>query len=188
MLYHVLWPLRDHWIVFNVFRYITFRTALAAMTALLLSFALGGWLIRKLRDLQIGQEIRPEGPAAHAGKKGTPTMGGLLILAAVFVPVLLWADLGNRFLWIALGSTFLFGAIGFVDDYLKLSRRRSLGLTVRRKLLAQTAVAAGVGIALVWLAGQGQFQLELAFPFFKRWTPDLGWFYVPFAVLVVVGS
>jgi phospho-N-acetylmuramoyl-pentapeptide-transferase len=188
MLYHLLWPLHEYLIVFNVFRYITFRTALAAMTALLLSFALGGRLIRKLQALQIGQTIRPEGPESHAGKAGTPTMGGILILAAVFIPVLLWADLTNRFLWVALISMFLFGVIGFVDDYVKLTRRRSLGLTARAKFAAQVVVAAGVGLALIWFAEQGQFTLELAFPFFKKWTPDLGWLYLPFAILVVVGA
>jgi phospho-N-acetylmuramoyl-pentapeptide-transferase len=115
-------------------------------------------------------------------------MGGILILAAVFIPVLLWADLTNPFLWVALIATFLFGAIGFFDDYVKLTRKRSLGLTARAKFIAQTVVAAGVGLVLIRFAGQGQFSLELAFPFFKTWTPDLGWFYLPFAILVVVGS
>ena len=188
MLYHFLWPLHEYLIVFNVFRYITFRTALAAMTALLLSFALGGWLIRKLGALQIGQNIRPEGPESHAEKKGTPTMGGILILAAVFIPVLLWADLTNRFLWVALIATFGFGVIGFIDDFLKLRKGQSQGLTARTKFLMQVVVATGIGLALVMFARGGFFTLELAFPFFKQWTPNLGWWYVPFAVLVVVGS
>lgn len=188
MLYHLLWPLHEVLTVFNVFRYITFRTALAAMTALFISLALGGWLIRKLQVLQVGQNIRPEGPTSHADKKGTPTMGGILILAAVFIPVLLWADLTNRFLWVALISTFLFGLIGFVDDYLKLTRNQSQGMTVRAKFLAQIAVGTGVGLALIYLSKSSPYTLELAFPFFKQWTPDLGWIYLPFSVLVVVGS
>ncbi len=188
MLYHILWPLHEYFTLFNVFRYITFRTALATLSALLLSLALGNWLIRKLKAMQIGQNIRPEGPSSHASKAGTPTMGGILILAAVFVPVLLWADLTNRFLWVALGSTFLFGAIGFIDDFLKVKRKRSEGLTARGKFLLQVIVAVGIGLVLMYFARQGHFTLEVPFPFFKILRPDLGWFFIPFTVLVVVGS
>ncbi len=188
MLYQILWPLHEYFTLFNVFRYITFRTALATLSALLLSLALGNWLIRKLKAMQIGQNIRPEGPSSHASKAGTPTMGGILILAAVFVPVLLWADLTNRFLWVALGSTFLFGVIGFIDDFLKVKRKRSEGLTARGKFLLQVIVAVGIGLVLMHFARQGHFTLELPFPFFKILRPDLGWFFIPFTVLVVVGS
>jgi len=188
MLYRLLYPLHEYISVFNVFRYITFRTALATLTALLISFGLGSWLIRKLRDLQIGQNIRPEGPQTHHTKKGTPTMGGLLIILAAVLPTLLWADLTNRYVWIAVASTLAFGVIGFLDDYLKLRKMRSLGLSVKGKMAAQILVAGIVGIYLVHLAGIDLFTTQFSFPFFKRWTPDLGWFYVPFIMLVIIGS
>ena len=188
MLYHLLYPLHETISVFNVFRYITFRSALATLTALLISFGLGSWLIRKLRDLQIGQNIRPEGPQSHHTKKGTPTMGGLLIILAAVLPTLLWADLTNRYVWIAVASTLAFGVIGFLDDFLKLRKMRSLGLSVRGKMAAQILVAGVLGIYLVSLAHADLFTTQFSVPFFKRWTPDLGWFYVPFVMLVVIGS
>ena len=149
MLYSLLYPLHESFSLFNVFRYITFRTALATLTALLISLALGPRLIQRLRDFQIGQQIRPEGPLSHQSKKGTPTMGGLLILVAVILPTLLWADPANPYVWIALISTLLYGVIGFADDYLKLTRKRSLGLTARQKFAAQMIVALGIGLVLV---------------------------------------
>jgi phospho-N-acetylmuramoyl-pentapeptide-transferase len=188
MLYHLLYPLHDAFRVMNVFRYITFRTALAVLTALLISLALGPRLIRKLREFQIGQQIRPEGPLSHQTKKGTPTMGGLLILIAVALPSLLWADLANPFVWMVLGSMLLFGVVGFADDYLKITRERSLGLTVRQKFAAQFLIALLIGMALYLMAGQGRFTTELTLPFFKKWTPDLGVLFVPWTVLVIVGA
>jgi phospho-N-acetylmuramoyl-pentapeptide-transferase len=190
MLYVLLYPLHDTLSLFNVFRYITFRTALATLTALLISLALGSRLIQHLRALQFGQQIRPEGPLSHQTKKGTPTMGGLLILIAVILPTLLWADPANPFVWIALISTLLYGVIGFIDDYLKITRKRSLGLTARQKFVAQFVVAFGIGLVLVWLAGQpdGRYNTLLSIPFFKRWTPDLGWLFVPWTMVVVVGA
>ena len=132
--------------------------------------------------------IRTEGPKSHQAKAGTPTMGGLLILVAALVPTLLFADLTNPYIWIAVLSTTLFGAIGFLDDYLKVTKRSHHGLIPRYKMGGQIVVALGVGVALLVLADQGQYNTRLIFPFFKRLIPDLGWFYVPFAVLVLVGA
>jgi phospho-N-acetylmuramoyl-pentapeptide-transferase len=188
MLYHLLFPLRQWLGAFNVFRYVTFRTALATLTALLISFVLGGWVIRKLRELQIGQHIRAEGPQTHLAKQGTPTMGGLLILIAVLVPTLLWADLRSPFIWIILLSTLAFGAVGFLDDYLKVVRRRSMGLTARQKFAVQFGLAFVLAMTLMNLVSRGLYHTQLSFPFFKTFHPDLGWLYVPFAMLVVVGA
>ena len=152
MLYHLLFPLHAEFSVLNVTRYITFRTAAASLTALAISLMLGPWLIRRLRDFQIGQVIRQEGPATHRSKAGTPTMGGLLILLAALVPTLLWADLTNIYIWIAVFSTLSFGAIGFADDYLKITRRSHHGLLPRYKLGLQIVVALIVGGSLLMLA------------------------------------
>jgi phospho-N-acetylmuramoyl-pentapeptide-transferase len=172
--------------VLNVVRYITFRTAAASITALVISLVLGPWLIRRLRVFQIGQVIRQEGPQSHRAKAGTPTMGGLLILAASITPTLLWADLTNVYIWIAVGSTLGFGAIGFVDDYLKITRGSAGGLAPRYKLGLQVLVAVSVGLVLLWLAALNLYNTRLIFPFFKQLIPDLGWFYVPFAAFVLV--
>jgi phospho-N-acetylmuramoyl-pentapeptide-transferase len=186
--YHLLYPLRDQFHVLNVVGYITFRTAAASMTALALSLALGPWLIRRLREFQIGQVVRADGPASHKPKAGTPTMGGLLILAAVLGSTLLWADLSNPYIWTAIISTAAFGLVGFLDDYLKVTRHSHHGLFIRYKLAAQVVVALGVGLTLMMLANHEPplYNTRLIFPFFKRWIPDLGWAYVPFAMLVLV--
>ena len=188
MLYHLLYPFHTELSVLNVTRYITFRTAIASLTALAISLLLGPWMIRKLREAQIGQVIRAEGPAAHQPKAGTPTMGGLLILTAALTPTLLWADLTNPYIWIAVLSTIAFGAVGFVDDYLKISRQSHHGLRPRYKFVAQIAIAVGVGMALLVLTDEGVYNTKLIFPFFKDFVLDLGWVYVPFVVLVLVGS
>ncbi|HEV3484148.1 MAG TPA: phospho-N-acetylmuramoyl-pentapeptide-transferase [Vicinamibacterales bacterium] len=190
MLYHLLYPLHTDIAVLNVVRYITFRTAAASITALAIGLPLGPLFIRKLREFQIGQVIRQEGPATHRTKAGTPTMGGLLILTSVLVPTLLWADLRNTIVWTAVLSTTLFGAIGFADDYLKIVRRSHHGLRPRYKMLWQIIIGIGVGVALLYLAAQtpSLYNTRLIFPFFKRLIPDLGWFYLPFAVLVLVGA
>jgi len=188
MLYHLLYPLHETISAFNVFRYTTFRSALATLTALILSLGLGGFLIEKLRELQVGQHIREEGPQSHYSKKGTPTMGGILIIMSVVIPTLLWADLRNVFVWIALIAMVSFGLIGFVDDYMKVTKRRNLGLTARVKLAWQVVVAAAIGVALVQLAHMGLFTTRFSLPFIKHWTPDLGWFYVLFIVVVIVGA
>ncbi len=188
MLYHLLYPLHTQVSVLNVTQYITFRTAAASLTAFVISLVLGPWMIRKLREFQIGQVIRHEGPAAHRPKAGTPTMGGLLILTAALTPTVLWADLTNPYVWIAVGSTLAFGAIGFFDDYLKVVRRSSHGLQPRYKLVFQVGVATLVGLSLLALADENLYTTRLIFPFFKNLIPDLGWWYVPFAVLVLVGA
>ena len=188
MLYYLLPPLSDVFGVLNVTRYITFRTAAASLTALLISLVFGPWLIRKLRDFQIGQIIRQEGPQSHRAKAGTPTMGGLLILTAAIVPTLLWADLANPYIWIAVLSTLAFGAVGFADDYLKIVRRSHHGLLPRYKMGLQVVIALGVGVALLVLAQQNPplYNTRLIFPFFKNLIPDLGWWYLPFAAFVLV--
>ncbi len=188
MLYHLLYPLHESISLLNVMRYITFRTAAASITALVVSLLLGPWMIRRLREFQVGQVIRAEGPKSHQSKAGTPTMGGLLILVAALVPTLLYADLTNPYIWIAVLSTASFGAIGFIDDYLKVTKRSHHGLIPRYKMGGQILVSIAVGVALLVLADQGQYNTRLIFPFFKRLIPDLGWFYVPFAVVVLVGA
>ena len=186
MLYHLLYPFHETFTILNVTRYITFRTAAASITALVVSLLMGGWLIGKLREFQIGQVIRHEGPESHRPKAGTPTMGGLLILAAAVVPTLLWADLTNPYIWIAVLSTVAFGAIGFVDDYLKVTRRNHHGLLPRYKMGGQIVVALLVGITLIVLANKGLYNTRLIFPFFKGLIPDLGYVYVAFAAFVLV--
>ena len=188
MLYSLLPDLAPFIGIFNVTRYITFRTAAASLTALAISLLLGPWVIAKLRDFQIGQVIRQEGPQSHRAKAGTPTMGGLLILAAAIGPTLLWADLSNPYIWIAVLATCAFGAVGFADDYLKMVRRSHDGLRPRYKIGLQVLVALAVGLALMALADNGLYNTRLIFPFFKNLIPDLGWFYVAFAVLVLVGA
>src|SRR5213593_2822184 len=168
--------------VLNVVRYITFRTAASSLSALAISLALGPWMVRKLREFQIGQVIRQEGPQTHRAKSGTPTMGGVLILTAALVPTVLWADLTNVYVWIAVLTTAAFGAIGFADDYLKIVGRSHHGLSPRGKIAYQVLIATAVGIVLIVLAQQGSYNTRLVFPFFKRLVPDLGWFYLPFAV------
>jgi phospho-N-acetylmuramoyl-pentapeptide-transferase len=188
MFYHLLYPLHTSFKVFNVFRYITFRTAMAILTAMVVSFILGPWLIRRLRQFQIGQEIREEGPKSHQTKRGTPTMGGLLILTAVIPTTLLWADLSNPFVWIAVISMAGFGAIGFWDDYMKVAKKRNLGLTARGKFGLQIGLALAIGILLYWMAYQGTFSTRLIFPFFKTFSPFLGLVFPLFVVLVLTGA
>ena len=188
MLYYLLPQLEPYFGVLNVTRYITFRTAAASLTALAISLVVGPWMIRKLRDFQIGQVIRQEGPQSHRAKAGTPTMGGLLILTAALVPTLLWADLTNPYIWIAVLATAGFGAVGFADDYLKIVRRSHHGLIPRYKMAGQVIIGLGVGIALIVLANNGLYNTRLIFPFFKNLIPDLGYFYVPFAVFVLVSA
>jgi len=186
MLYHLLYPLHTEIPVLNVFRYITFRTAGASVTALVLSLIVGPIVIRRLRDFQIGQVIRQDGPQTHRAKAGTPTMGGLLILASALIPTLLWANLTNPNIWIAVIATTAFGAVGFLDDYLKIVRRSHDGLWPRYKMLWQVVIGIGVGVALIALSQHDLYNTHLVFPFFKRWIPDLGWVYVLFAMFVCV--
>ena len=185
MLYYLLYPLHATYSAFNVFRYITFRAALAALMALLISFFLGPYLIRSLAAMQIGQPIREDGPAAHASKAGTPTMGGMLIILALFLATMLLADVANIYIALALFVTVGFGVIGFADDSLKLKRKSSHGLSARVKLLLQLVVAL---VAAVILYRQPFFSSVLGVPFFKNLRPDLGLWYIPFAMLVIVGA
>jgi phospho-N-acetylmuramoyl-pentapeptide-transferase len=185
VLYHLLYPLHTEFSVFYVFRFITFRTIYAAITALVISFLLGPWLIDKLSSLQVGQSIRKVGPESHFKKEGTPTMGGALILFAIVLPTLLWADLGNLYVWLTLLVTVGYGLIGFFDDLIKVRQKNSDGLSARSKMAWQILIALGVGVTLMTYPG---FQTTLTFPFFKGINPDLGWFYVPFAMLVIIGA
>jgi phospho-N-acetylmuramoyl-pentapeptide-transferase len=188
MLYHLLFPLSERLAAFNVFRYITFRAAGATVTALLLSLLLGPWFIRTLRRLSVGQNIRDVGPESHQVKAGTPTMGGVLILTAVAAPTLLWARFDNFYVWVVLGTTLAFGVVGFVDDYLKVTRHRNLGLTARTKLWLQVGIAAVAAWVLLSLPTPFTYSPDLVFPFFKRLVIPLSYLYIPFAALVMVGS
>jgi phospho-N-acetylmuramoyl-pentapeptide-transferase len=172
-------------IAFNVFRYITFRTAMALLTALLISLVLGPWVIRKLRERQIGETIRVDGPERHRAKAGTPTMGGLLILGALLGSCLLWGNLLNRFVWVIMGVTALCGAIGLYDDWLKLRHGRPL--KIREKFLAQSAVGLGLGAYLYAYPADG-VTTQLMVPFAKEWVPNLGLGYVFLVWLIVVGA
>jgi len=186
MLYLVLPQLSPYFGALNVTRYITFRTAAASVTALAFSLVFGPWVIRRLRDFKIGQIIRQEGPQTHHAKAGTPTMGGVLILGAVILPTLLWADLRNSYVWIAVLSTAGFGTVGLLDDYLKITRRSHHGLLPRYKMRGLLIVSLLVGLSVFYLASKGQYNTRLIFPFFKNVIPDLGWFYVVFAVIVLL--
>jgi len=189
MLYHLLFPLADQVVVFNVVRYLTFRTGAAVMTALVISFLVGPALIRRLREGQSGgQPIRDDGPESHLiTKKGTPTMGGFLILLAITFSTLLWADLTNGFVWIVLFVTIGFGAIGFLDDNLKVRKKESRGLPGKAKLAMQTAIALAATLWIMQLM-PADLATTLAVPFFKSLLLNLGWLFVGVAVFVMVGA
>jgi len=185
MLYFLLYSLHTKFSLFNVFRYITFRAILAILTALVISFFCGPWVIRKLKELQVEQYIRDDGPKKHLEKEGTPTMGGTLILFSIVVAVLLWADLSNFFIQVGLLVLIGFGAIGFGDDYLKLTRKTSKGLTMKQKMACQIGVALTASLLLYY---HPTFKSTLAFPFFKELMPNLGAYYLLLVVFVVVGT
>jgi phospho-N-acetylmuramoyl-pentapeptide-transferase len=185
VLYHLLYPLKSVFGGFNVFRYITFRTIFAILTALIISLVVGGWFIRKLRELQVGQYVREDGPQSHFSKTGTPTMGGLMIIFATLAATLLWAELTNPYIWLLTLVFIGFGLIGFFDDYLKVIKKHNSGLSGRQKLVTQTLVAL---VPAVWLYLNPAFDTTLTIPFFKTVQPNLGLFYVPFAVFVIVGT
>jgi len=185
MLYHLLYPLHTTFSVFNVFRYITFRTIYASLTAFFICFLLGPWMIRKLANMQVGQYIRDDGPKSHFDKAGTPTMGGTLIILSLTASILMWSDLTNYYVWIVLFVIIGFGGIGFVDDYLMQVKKQSKGLTVRKKLLLQGIVALITGI-LVYVTPD--FSTQVTIPFFKNISPDFGWGYIIFAAFVIVGA
>jgi phospho-N-acetylmuramoyl-pentapeptide-transferase len=213
MIYHLMTMLQESLGPLRVFTFVNFRTALAIFSAMLICFALGPWLVNRLRRLQVGQSIRDEGPDSHKAKAGTPTMGGLLILSAVLIPTLLWADLTIPYVWILVGSTLAFGAIGFADDLLKILRGRNKGLGGRQKIALQALVALAVALVLFWVAHygphaeeRGGFTTDLTIPFTKQmdvaWEGEgeereqvveefflpLGWFFIPFVIVVIVGS
>lgn len=188
MLYWLLFELRDLWSPLNVFRYITFRAALAIITAFAIGLLFGPPLISMLRRRQIGQSIREEGPASHRAKAGTPTMGGILILLAVIVPVLLWGDLTEPWVWVATVTTLMFGGIGWLDDFLKVKRGKNLGLLAREKFGLQVVAGGLAAIAIRAVAGHAPHAGTLTVPFFKGVLLDLGWFYVPFVAFVLVST
>ncbi len=185
MLYHLLYPLGTDLILFNVFKYISFRAIMATLTALMISFLLGRPLVDYLKEFQIGQMIRDDGPKSHFEKSGTPTMGGVLILFAMTISCLLWTRLDNFYFWIVLGITLSYGAIGFLDDYLKITRHNHRGLPAKHKLFFQLIIGGLVGLFL-WM--DPAFKTTLAVPFFKNVHPDLGIWYIPFAALVIAGA
>jgi phospho-N-acetylmuramoyl-pentapeptide-transferase len=189
MLYYLLYPLRNMISGFNVFRYITFRSAWAALTALIISFTFGPWLIERMRMIKLGQYIREEGPKSHQQKAGTPTMGGILINVAIIIPTILWADISNPYIWIILFVTFAYGVIGFVDDYRKLVKKQSEGLTAREKFSLQIGVALAAGLAIAYLPSiHNNYSTVLTFPFFKALHLNLGFLYIPFIIVVLVGA
>jgi phospho-N-acetylmuramoyl-pentapeptide-transferase len=200
LLYQKLYP---YFHPFRIFHYLTFRTAFASLTALLIALIIGPFVIDKLREFQIGQFIREDGPESHKKKSGTPTMGGVLILVAIIIPTVLWSDPSNPFVWVVVGSTLAFGAIGFVDDYIKVVQRRNLGLTARAKLFWQGIVATAVACSLIVLDKFKIFSTEMTVPFLKQLHPDMLWHwagtiphfgflaFIPFVIFVVfvlVGS
>jgi len=195
LLYQKLYPFFHP---FRIFRYLTFRTAFASGTALLIALFIGPWVIQKLREFQIGQFIRDDGPQSHLKKSGTPTMGGVLIAIAILLPTVLWSDPTNPFVWITVFSTLAFGAIGFADDYIKVVKRRSLGLTARAKLLYQALAGGMVAVALIVMQQFKEFSTQLTVPFFKSWRPDMLWHwpttvphlsllaFLPFVIWVII--
>ena len=185
MLFHLLYPLHAQFSALNVFKYITFRTFGASITAVLFCMLLGPSYIQFLKRKQMGQAIRDDGPQSHLSKKGTPTMGGGLILMGITFSTLMWSDLSNPFVWLALGTTIAFGCIGFVDDYRKVIRKNPKGLSSREKLFFQTLIALAVGLVLYRVDA---VPTDLKFPIFKDWALQLGVLFVPFVVLVIVGS
>ena len=185
MFYHFFNMLQPEITVLNVFRYITFRTICASLTALVICFVFGPWVIRLLGEKQIGQYIRKVGPESHQDKAGTPTMGGVMILLAIFVSVILWVDLTNLYIWIILFVAAGYFAIGFADDYLKQIQKRNRGLSGRAKFCLQILIA---GIAGVMIYVYPEFNTHVTVPFFKTITPDLGPGYILFAILVIVGA
>ncbi len=184
MLYHLLYPLHEWHVFFNVFRYITFRTIYAVLTAGLIVYFLMPPFIAYVKKRQFGQIIREIGPD-HRHKEGTPTLGGLVIIFSVVVTVFLWGNLTKLYLWLSLGIFIIFGLIGFFDDWRKVTKKRNLGLTGKQKLLLQGLTAA---LFLYLALKYGTFDTKLSVPFFKNFRPDLGLFYFPFTMLVIVGA
>lgn len=188
MLYKLLYGLHEYYFPFNVFRYITFRSALAALTALLFTLWLGPRIIEWLRSLSLTQTIRDDGPERHKSKQGTPTMGGIMIIGSTAAGVLLWGELSNIYVLVMLGSLLLFGGIGLWDDWIKVSMKNPKGMRSRTKFALQIGCALGIGLFLLYFNPSDPYPEMLSVPFFKKWLINLGWFYLPFIVLVIVGS
>ncbi|MBI5188518.1 MAG: phospho-N-acetylmuramoyl-pentapeptide-transferase [Nitrospirae bacterium] len=187
MLYSLLYSMHDWLSPLNVFRYITFRTSLAVLSAMLFALILGPWIISRLKRLSMTQQIRDDGPRAHMGKAGTPTMGGILIIICILLSILLWGDLKNMYIWVMIISLAGFGGIGLLDDYLKIVKKNPKGLRACYKFGAQIALALLIGIFL-YMNPKDPYSDVLSVPFFKKWLFDLGWFYIPFSIIVIVGS
>ena len=195
LLYQKLFP---YFSFFRIFRFVTFRCVFASMTAMLIGLLLGPYVIDRLRQFQIGQYIREEGPQSHQKKGGTPTMGGVLICLSIIVPTLLWSNLSDPFVWLVMSSTIAFGAIGFADDYIKVVKKRNLGLTSKQKLFFQFLASGAVAVALLVLQSRRTYSTRLMVPFFKRFRPDLVWSwmghiphmhwlaYLPFVIFVML--
>ncbi len=187
MLYSLLYGMQDWFSPLNVFRYITFRTTLAVLTAMVFSLVLGPWVIRKLKRLSVTQQIREDGPKAHLGKAGTPTMGGILIILCILISILMWGDLKNIYIWALIFSLVGFGGIGLLDDYMKITRHNHRGIRAYQKFGMQIVLALFIGIFL-YVNPRDPYTDVLSIPFFKKWLFDLGLVYIPFSVIVIVGS
>ncbi len=187
MLYSLLYRLHDWFSPMNVFRYITFRSALAVITAMVITFIIGPRIIERLRSFSFTQHVRDDGPKTHFGKAGTPTMGGIMIIVSILATVLLWGDLGNAYIWVMIFSLAGFGGIGFIDDYLKIAKKDSKGLRAKHKFGVQIAIALMIGVFL-YMNPKDPYSDVLSIPFFKKWLFDLGWFYIPFSIIVIAGS
>jgi phospho-N-acetylmuramoyl-pentapeptide-transferase len=187
MLYSLLYGLHDVFSPLNVFRYITFRSAVAIISAMMITFLFGPWVVERLRRLSVTQQIRDDGPGTHAAKAGTPTMGGILIIGSVVITVLLWGDLKNMYIWVMLLSIVGFGGIGLLDDYLKVMKKNHKGLRAWYKFCSQLLLALLIGVFL-YMNPKDPYSDVLSIPFFKKWLFDLGWFYIPFSIVVIVSS
>ena len=188
MLYWLLYPLHTQVGAFNVFKYITFRSFCASITAIVVSMIFGPWFIAKMREKQIGQSVRDDGPQSHLSKKGTPTMGGVIILVSIGIATLLWGDLANRHVLMVLLATLTTGIIGFVDDWKKVIHKNSKGVSGKQKLFWQTLIALTVGLIITTNPDAPKETTLLYFPFFKDFVIDLGVFYIPFVIIVIVGA
>jgi len=186
MLYHLLYSFHTTFSAFNVFRYITFRTIYACLTAFLICFFLGKWAVKKLHEMQIGQYIREDGPQSHQKKAGTPTMGGLLIIFSILVSTLLWMNLASCYVWILLLVTIGYGFIGFMDDYRKVLKKQNKGLSAKEKFFMQSVLALVTGTLIYYVCPE--FNTRVTVPFFKNFSPDFGWGYIFFAAFVIVGA
>lgn len=188
MLYHLILPLKEYVSYLRLFQYITFRSAYAALTALVIVLIFGNMVILWLRHLRLKESIRDDGPVTHKNKAGTPTMGGLIILGAVLLSILLWGNFTNRYLIILIGTTILLGILGFVDDYIKSVKKRKEGITVKKKLLFQTLIAAGAVFLVYFFPSEEQHTTELFIPFVNEAIVDMSWGWIFFAVIVIIGS